>query len=328
MSKNFEWTTEEEQDWEENLPLRPEPPSPRSQHWRRWLLLAFLVLTVAGILVQQARREVTAVTADVEADILSSQALLEQAKSQDDIEMFTTVLSGRDARWTAVQQALFQEDLLWDRRPFGLNLLTAPPTVISVTVAPDLQSAEMLVERQYAIHLTDDLPANGRDAVFAPPAIGANEVTLQLPLTFRRGESRWLLAPPSDTYWGGWQQAKGHYISLIYPERDAEVALRLLPEMDEQVKTLCRFEPAANCPGNWRLQVRLDTDPASLTAVSDPQHLLNPSPVFDLPTPSLVGLPIDETGFKVLAQAYAGKVVNRAIVDVVAFSGPQEQVGG
>jgi len=320
MSKNFKWTTEEDHDWEEIAPPPPDPvPSPR--RWRRWLLLLGLVLLAGGVFVRQARQQVTAVTANVEADILSSQALLEQARNEDDLELFTTVLSGRDGRWTAAQQALFQEDLLWNRQPFGLNLLSTEPAVISVTVTPDLQSAEMLVERQYAVSETDSPQPDGREAFLLSSPVQVDEVTLLLPLTFRKGDSRWLLSPPPDEYWGRWQQAEGRFVTLIYPERDADIALRLLDEMDNQVKTLCRFEPAAECPGGWQLLVRLDTDPASLTAVADPQRLLKPDPVFDLPAPSLVGLPVDETGYEVLAQAYAGKVVNRAIVDVVANGG-------
>jgi len=327
MSKNFDWTTEEDQDWEEYRPSPPEAPSP-GPRWRRWLLLLFLALLVGGILAYQARREVSAVTADVQADILSSQALLEQAKERDDLEMFTTILSGRDAQWTVAQQTLFQRGLLWDRQPFGLNLLPTEAAVISVTVSPDLQSAEMLVERQYAVAQTGDPLPDARETMTIPSPPTTETVSLLLPLTFRRGEARWLLAPPTDDYWGNWRQADGHYITLIYPQRDEAVALRLLSEMDAQVKTLCRFEPAANCPGGWQLLVRLDTDPASLTAVTDPQNLLDPNPVFDLPTPSLVGLPVDETGYQILAQAYAGKVVNRAIVDVVAFAGQPTRAGG
>lgn len=327
MPNNFHWTTDEDDNWEEIAPPTPDPPGPRRIRWSRWLML-FLILVVGGLFFWQARQQVTAVTTDVEADILSSQALLEQAKEQADIELFTTVLSGRDSAWTAAQQTLFQLDLLWNRQPLGLNLLPTEPAIISMTVAPDLQSAEMLVERQYAISETDDQLADGRAASTDSPLFKIDEVTLLHPLTFRKGEARWLLSPPPDEYWGRWQQAEGHFITLIYPERDAAIALRLLSEMDDQVKTLCRFEPAAHCPGGWRLLVRLDTDPASLTAVADPQQLLMPDPVFDLPTPSLVGLPVDENGYKVLAQVYAGKVVNRAIVDVVAILEPRPLAAG
>ncbi|MGB5058661.1 MAG: hypothetical protein WBO48_08205, partial [Candidatus Promineifilaceae bacterium] len=220
-------------------------------------------------------------------------------------------------------RALFQQEMLWDRSSFGLNVLPSASAVVSMTVAPDLQSAELLVERRYVVSKTDANQPDGRGANFnaSAPTTQSEAVTLLLPLIFRKGESRWLLSPPSEAYWGGWQQVEGHYITLIFPERDADIALRLLPEMDAQVKKLCNFEPAADCPGGWQLLVRLETDPASLTAVADPQTLLQPAPIFELPTPSLIGLPVDEAGYEALAQAYAGQVVNRAIVDVVAMVG-------
>lgn len=321
MSKNFHWTTEDDADWADTA-VPPPPPRPKPRRWWGMWLLA-LILGAGGLLYWRAKVQVTAVTANVEADILSSQALLDQAANQNDIELFTTILSGRDASWIAAQQALFQQELLWDRSSFGLDALPSASAVVSLTVAADLQSAEVLVERRYVVSQTDTNQPDGRGASFnLSPSTAQNEaVTLLLPLIFRKGESRWLLSPPSEAYWGGWQQAEGHYITLIFPERDADIALRLLPEMDAQVKKLCNFEPAADCPGGWQLLVRLETDPASLTAVADPQTLLQPAPIFELPTPSLLGLPVDEAGYQALAQAYAGQVVNRAIVDVVAMGG-------
>lgn len=310
MSKNFQWTTEEETDWAERTPA-PSPAPPKRPLRRRRGVWLVLLPGILGLLFHQIYQRVTAVTADVEAEILSSQVLLEQAESREDVELFTTVLSGRDAHWTAVQQSLFQQDLLWGQS-LGLSLLAAPPEVISVTVAPDLQSAEMLVERQYTTGEAD-----------AP--VG---VTLTHSLTFRRGESRWLLAPPSDAFWGAWRQAGGYYVTLIYPERDEAIALRLLREMDGQVRELCRFEPAAECPSGWQLLVRLDTDPTSLTAVTDAERLFSANPVFELPTPSLVGLPIDDIGYAALAQVYISQVVDRAIFEVVAGAAPSPWAAG
>ncbi|MBK8988611.1 MAG: hypothetical protein IPM39_21495 [Chloroflexi bacterium] len=316
MSKNFQWTTDEETGWVDTRPQPPLPPAPRRRWARVWLLL--LVLGIVGwVLLQQANRQVTAVTANVEAEILSSQTLLAQAESRADVELFTTLLSGRDTKWAVAQQTLFQQDLLWDRSSFGLSLLPTAPEVVSVTVSADLQSAEMGVERQYA-----PLLADGQTAVIG------SAVSLVHPLTFRRGETRWLLAPPSAEFWGTWQQAESYYVTLVYPARDEAIALRLVQAMDSEIKQLCRFEPAAVCPSGWQLVVRLDTDPSSLAAAADAQHLFMTNPIFALPAPSLVGLPVDEASYQVLIQAYVGQVLNRAIVEVVATGGRPLHTGG
>ncbi|MCA9989351.1 MAG: hypothetical protein KDE59_33840, partial [Anaerolineales bacterium] len=125
MPTNFNWNTDEEQSWDDV----DEAVIHETQRWRppRWLLTGGLVLAlvaVIGFLVARAvNRQVAEVTDDVSFTVLDAVALSQQAAASGDIDLFTSVLSGRDLNWSEEQKDLVRGGIWLDRPQLGLTLV-------------------------------------------------------------------------------------------------------------------------------------------------------------------------------------------------------------
>jgi hypothetical protein len=95
---------------------------------------------------------------------------------------------------------------------------------------------------------------------------------------------------------------------LEYPARDEVLAQRLALDLDTALAALCA-NPDFTCPENLHVQVEFSTDPATLTADYASAVFVDDGRLFRLPTPTLVGLPQDETGYQVMARGYAVQVL-------------------
>ncbi len=71
-----------------------------------WLAIGLALLVVGGVVYRQAQQRLAEVAANTEADILSSHNLLLTAVAGQDLELFKSLLSGRNRRWTDVQMEL------------------------------------------------------------------------------------------------------------------------------------------------------------------------------------------------------------------------------
>lgn len=313
MPQEFDWQTEEDDAWD-NLPDGRTAP-PQGARRRPFLIAALVVVLIAlaaWVVYDQVQERVAATTAAVTQDVRSSVALWQRAVATNDAELFDTLLSGSDLRWTEAQRTLFTADLLLDRTAFGLSSTGAASDFAAdadVTLSPDLTAAEVVVAHPYA----------------APAARGAGlseSVTLQHTLVFRRGEQRWLYAPPHDEFWGAWETAASGYVTLTFPERDAALATRLLPDLSAAVARACADLADLSCPEELNLRVRLARDPQSLASVADPTTLLRGTTAepLELPTPTLAGLPVDEAGYEALQRGYAAHVVAAAIVQSIGYA--------
>lgn len=264
------------------------------RHWSVWLLGLGLILTVASLLAYwQINRRLTAVTHTVETAVQDSQQIVHQAATTADSDLLVTVLSGGDADWSAAQQLITSAGLFYARPSFTLDYL-AQPQVISVTLAPDLTEAQVLTENTYALDVGNGL---------------TQTIALRQTAVFRPGADRWLLAKPTDAFWGQITSSQGRYLTLNYPTRDQKIAQRLAAELDAHLNALCLSLPAPGCPADFHFTVTLTTNPADLQAV--PVSVADP--VYHLPTPTLVGLPTDAAGYLVLVQGYKEQVVTAVL---------------
>jgi len=121
-----------------------------------------------------------------------------------------------------------------------------------------------------------------------------------------------LLSPPADdrAYWGNWEQDERDNLTLTFPRRDEEIAVRLAGELDSFLAELCAINTVA-CPPDFKLTLRLEIDPTSLRRLGELPYPLRASSAatedrISLPTPSLIGKPVDEAGFRALRRGYAG----------------------
>lgn len=293
MSNQFDWRTEEDGEWE-SLSLPQKSVTSLFTRLSLPILLSFVLLVGFGLLLyRQVQRQVDAATTAVSADIRSSYRLLYRAVSDQDLELFNTVISGRSPQWTQTQQMLLKEGFLFDRRPLGLHYETADPAHIEVFPSDDLTAAEVTVIHQYNVPLAD----------------GEGEVVaLQQTAVFRRGRQRWLVSPPSADFWGTWQMVEGRYFQFTFPERDAELARRMLPDLETNVSLACH-QGVLDCTQLPDVLFRFDTDPASLMEISNSAMMPDSSGLFNVPAPSLVGVPVDEVGYQWLRHGYAAQLI-------------------
>ena len=270
MSGKFDWQAENDVVWEE-LPA-DEKTEESSRKRRRWpfLLLALLLLAaVAFFFLRQINRQVDENTEARRADIVSSHNLLLIAEAEKDGELFFSLLSGRDSAWTAAQNELFQAGLLLDRAPFGLRAVLGEQislatedevpfsaNALNITFSSDLMAAELVTEQPFIISIGHGL---------------TETVTLQETAVYRLGRERWLLAPPENDFWGSRESQQGAQLRVSYPERDAELATRLLPDLERKLDEMCRTLADIDCPSGSPIEVQFSTDSATLTATTQPQ---------------------------------------------------------
>ena len=301
---NFEWHTVDAAEglWQDE----DRPREGVQEKGRPWhLVLAVLALAVAaGFFVWQGAQErMDAAAAQVEADARSSYELGQRAAQRRDRELFLSVLSGGDPRWTDAQEALLQEGMLFDEagQLFGLEPLSRETETVTATVSPDLGEVVLYRQRRFRVE-------------------GEEEAArLQQPLVFRPGAQRWLLSPPARAFWGAWQRREARFVTLIYPERDAGPAVRLLSDLDETLAAVCSRLPELACPPDFHLTVRLESDPDSLLALNEGALTLSGGRWLELPAPSLVGRPANAAGYRALRRGYASATATAAIAALTDY---------
>ena len=302
LMSNFEWYTDEDGDWDELAPPLP-PPQAVRKRWFVWLMALTVVTLAASAIYQRLNQRVAEVEAIVADEVLSSHQLRQKAVATQDRELFDSILSGSNISWMQAQQTLFEHHLTLDRWPLGLELPTAGARLLTINPVPDLKAAEVLVAQEYVIRQPDGI---------------LTSVVLHRTDVYRRGQQRWLYAPPPQEFWGEWQIANGHYLTLIYPQRDQTIAQQLLADFDSTISVYCD-QPQAQCPADLRLLVRLDTNPQSLLDLSNLTTLWQSSSSLKLPTPSLIGIPIDEAGYQALLRGYSSQVVATTIQKTIGW---------
>jgi hypothetical protein len=303
----FDWKSGDDE-WEE-LPTAVTPG--KSTHFRlhgRGLLalaaLALLVVGGLGLAYRQVNVQVTAVTNTLEQEVMAADRLLVDTAVAGDDELFATLLR-RSPAWADAQIRLQAHGDYFDRPPFGLWLdtradlfatgpVTAPVTATQFTVSPDLTEAELALPMPYV-----SLDENGELV----------SLVLQRTAVYRRQANQsWLLAEPDDDFWGEFRQETRPYLNLLTPARDQEIAARLADDLNSWIVRICSD---IQCPVRFVLQLRLSTNPDDLAGLHAPVRLSygylsgQRTTRLSLPTPTLVGLPVDETGYQTLLRGYA-----------------------
>ena len=317
MPEHFDWQTEDEEEWNDQSDRLP-PTALTRKRWKRWgvVLVGIIgLLAAASIIYLRVQTTLGEAEAGRTADILSSYQLIEDAIHQADAELFTTFLSGADLSWAAVQQELFRRDWIFDRRAFGLDPSPFEVTEPRVELSPELNSAIVSTVRHYKI---------------AVPGGGEQIISLKNESVYRLGQ-RWLLSPPKDEYWGSDEpmERSGNILTLRFPERDQAIAIRLFEGIDEMLVDLCQSADFLICLPNLRVELEFNRDPNSFITTMESffedgylgDSLLRPGSTIELslPTPTLLGLPLDEPSYEALFRVYAayatGAVMNGYIDD-------------
>jgi hypothetical protein len=300
MSPEFHWQTEDEQS--EGLTAAPAGQVTANRAlrlWLTWLMIVLLVGLSAWVIWTQLRQQVAGVSETVEKELLASHRLVETAAHQMDIELFTTLLSGRDPAWTEGQWALLQTGLFVDRTPFGLTAVPEAVLHTDIALSPELNAAEIVTHRSYQVHNENGL---------------LETVTLAQTAAYRRSSNRqWLLSPPNAEFWGEPAEIRLPYLVVTYPARDEAVVTRLAVDLERQLEELCRVIERINCPPGFQVTLDLNTDSATLATLADLTSRITPASAISLPTPTLLGWPVDDVAYKALLRGYARQLLSPAI---------------
>jgi hypothetical protein len=304
MPDNFDWKTEGDGAWEAEEQGQRSATVRRTWPWRTLFVLAVLLI-VAGLGVYwQFSRRIETLTAVIETDVLSTHNLINRAVAQEDLELMAPLLSARDLSWTNAQEELLENGLFYGRAPLGLPLVAAAirpglspedSRYVNIEISPEMNSAELHFLQEH------------------DPGGGQETVLLEHTALYRHGRTRWLLSPPDEAFWGEWQTSETASLTLVYPARDAAVAEKLAVDLTAVLKQACR---RFGCPADYHFHLRLETDPASLLALSDPAVLYDGNTRLSLPAPTLVGLPVDEAGYEALKRGYAASLTAVLIADL------------
>lgn len=285
MAQNFDWYSEEDGRWQAEPPSPP--PKPALPRWPFLLaVVAILLIASAFLIYRQAAERAQEIEVAARADVLAAHAFMRDAAAAADRDLFRVGLSGRLPEWAETQTSLMRLGRLWEREPLGLTLLPdETDTEPGITLYPDFSGAEVTYLLTYQL---DD-----------------GETALQHTAVYRRGDGRWLYAPPDDEFWGSQLTNRGTHLTLIYRQRDAEMLRRLAFDLDRIVQRLCTNSPGLQCAANLDAQVHFSTEPDTLLRMFDLRGVVQSGRQIILPTPTLIGLPVDETGYQTLLRGYA-----------------------
>lgn len=306
MSNNFDWRTDEEIDWEAlpDVPDSTPPPLRRRLYW--FIAVVFVMVAVAGVvLARQVNENLAEVTAQVEADVENIHALVHQAAARGDVDVMRTILSARDRVWTDTQIDLIENGEFGQRQVLGLTAVSPGSSIVlTTTLSPNLKAAEVTAVAEFTTTTPD----------------GSAE-TIQLLQTsiYRMGYRNWLYAPPLESDWGSNASYQGEWLTTVFPERDTVIATRLSEDLDALVGRLCGSLDDITCPDDYRVRIHFDTDSRLLGHALQLPIFFDDNERLTLPTPSLVGVPLDDSSYAAVFRGYAAQLASASLADLIDY---------
>lgn len=313
---NFSWQTDEETGWDDTIP-QPKSPPRRKFPWQ-WLLVFVAAATLIPIIIYaRLQQQVETATAQAEQDVLAAHQISQNAAATGDLDLFRTNLSRRDPEWADTQRQLITEGLFLDRSAFGLrwwgdaeiqltDAAAIPTLPITITLSPDFLAAEVIYEQEY---------------LFSESANISQTVRLQQTAVYRRGDGRWLRADPLDDFWGELKTINRPYLTVQYNARDGVIATRLANDLNQQLNTLCQTFATLACDEDFHIRVLLTRNPNRFFTLQEMEEIITVADDrrLSLPSPTLVGLPLDETGYDAILHGYARPVLALAITQLTGY---------
>jgi len=301
MPARFDWKAEDEK---ERGGLVPETPQGSGGQWpsrrlKRAVVVLALMAIVSLIAVNQIGRFVDSSTSETEQDVLNGHELVLEAAFNKDGDLLGGLIFDRFQEWTAAQKLITEQGLLLDRSFLDLYLAEdVGPVDTKVEIDPQLRQAIVTMTLPYQVGADELRP---------------DVIELRYTFSYRNDDDRWLLNPPTAEFWGPWISTRGRYLTLSYPQHDGQLGQRLAADLEAAIGRACNAVEALNCQNDLHLDVNLVADPTALLEMSDPVWRLFGGSNIDLPTLTLIGLPVDEAAYRVVFHAYADRIVTRLI---------------
>lgn len=293
MRARFRWK------WDEELEGEEQDSAADLKKGRRLLWLSILLVAgIIGLFTWQQARRVRLQEEAIEENVRASYRLWRSAVSSGDGELFQFQLSNQDVQWQSGQRELFAQGRLLDRPELGLRHLglQGEAQIEDVALSPDWQTATLTVDYSYV------RDASGQDG---PP------LRLQQTYFYRRAGERWLLSPGDDAFWGSQQRRVLPGLTVVYPQRDAQLAERLASDLAGDLQKVCQETgDGAGCLETLDLTVRLEPDARLMNSLRDSFTPVFRGGDFVLPAPTLVGKPQDQATYEALYEGYTSRIVN------------------
>ena len=238
---------------------------------------------------------VDSVEQDLSADVLESWQIVVASDAADDIELFTNQLSGSNLDWIDSQKFMLEHDLLTSRAAILPSLVLAKTETAlgepAIEFSPDLIEAVL----SHSVTYQDRW---GRDIVLFQDEI------------FRLGSDRWLFSPPKASYWGEDEQGivtrYSNRFAYSSPQRDIELTEKIILWFEDRLDLICLNDFNYACREFDTPQIEIRFLPMITPNMLDgkfDQQLLSDL-VFELPTPSLIGMPANDASEQLLIEAY------------------------
>lgn len=290
MKSNYSWETEDEGDWE--LVQSPEPTPPRKGSRTLLMLVAGVAVACLLILLLLDRR-LEGREAIIQQNVIAAHRTWKQAVESQDLELFSSLISREHTDWYQAQRKLLMSGRLFGRDSFGLDLMPDAPALFVVDLDSGWRRAVLTFPQEYEIENSD----------------GGRSISLFQTQTYQITGNRWLLAQPPDSLWGAWVTKDIGLINVSYPERDSEIISRLTSDLARDIAEICaQFPTARECAPESRISLHFVTDPESLLILGDQNTPALSGRTIKLPTPSLVGLPVDDDAYDALYAGYTERI--------------------
>lgn len=295
----FDWRTEDRGQWDDT-PLVVHRDGSAPPRWLKWIPLLLVIFVGLWFGYFQVDQWFDTAVLQAQTPPLATFDLWQEAIARQDEEIFSYLLYDYYEIWAANQIVLFRQQGYFDRSALGLQLVSDQPQAVAVELSTDFNEAAISYQLRYKDGFSE--------------TVSLEQTTF---LRYRRG--RWQLAPPPADYWGEWLVAEHPYLTLVYPERDAQWGSRLALDLNQQIQQLCLTLAELACPEDIHLVLRLKKTTPFLIQMNDEEALFNGGQELNLPAPSLLGLPQDEAGYQALLRGYARLLATAVITGQVAW---------
>jgi hypothetical protein len=290
---DLDWRTESD----EGLEIHVDDTRPAPRRWRRFIVAGFTVAVLALAIVRHLNQRVAGRGLQADADLRAAYQLWRAAVLAADTEVFSAILErGDPSEWAEAQIQLLRAGLAGDpaRTLFGSEKMSLPPAdQIEVRPSPDGRQAEIDVVQAYRPSESTLPPFKLRQTLFLSQAAG-----------------QWLFASPEPDYWGARRRLNGAFLRLEYPARDADLAERFGRDLEAELRALCAATPSGtDCSVGSQIRLRFETDPAVLLDMPEKGGPIIAGREFVWPSPSLLGRPIDDPGYRALYSVMAEPII-------------------
>jgi hypothetical protein len=304
LTTKFDWRTLEDEEWEAESGS-DQPPQPRRRSRLVIIILVLLLLAAGGAVYQQFQARNARVETAREADILASYYLLRGAVSGGDHEVFAALMEEPVSEWSETQRKLFDYGWIFDRQLMGFASSEDNYQVQEVYLDTENWSAEIVSEELISIY-----------------NFGVNTQTIHLEHSETlHWDEGWKWNQPAESFWGEQISvtAPSQHLVIDYPDRESAIVNRLVADLDTILGRFCIDLNNQLCADDQQVSVHLSHNSKDLLKVAEGFYrdgfagikLVSTSSGYEvtLPTPSLIGLPVDELGYQTLLKAYGAYLI-------------------